>query len=127
HELGHFLAAKWRGLHIERFSIGFGPKIVSWRRGGVEYRLSWFPLDGYVALPQLADMRGIEGDSSTDVNALPPISFTDKVIVAAAGAVFNIIFALALATILFFTGRPSNEMRASTEVGYVSETVVDAA
>lgn len=127
HELGHFLAAKWRGLHIERFSIGFGPKIASWRRNGVEYRLSWLPLGGYVALPQLADMRGIEGDSSTDINALPPVSFSDKVIVAAAGAVFNMIFALGLATILFFTGRPSNEMRASTEIGYVSATLVDAA
>ncbi len=127
HELGHFLAAKWRGLHIERFSIGFGPKIVSWTRGGVEYRLSWLPLGGYVALPQLADMRGIEGDSSIDAKAMPPISYLDKVIVAVAGAVFNIIFAFLLATILFFTGRPTSEDRASVEVGYLSETLLNAA
>lgn len=123
HELGHFLAAKWRGLHIERFSIGFGPKIVSWNRGGVEYRLSWLPLGGYVALPQLADMRGIEGDSSIDHQALPQISYADKVIVAVAGAVFNIIFAIVLATILFFTGRPSSAERASVEIGLVSQTL----
>ena len=127
HELGHFLAAKWRGLHIERFSIGFGPKICSWTRGGVEYRLSWLPLGGYVALPQLADMRGIEGDSSVDHKALPPISYSSKVIVALAGAVFNILFAFLLATLLFFTGRPSSEARTSTEIGYVSETLVNAA
>ncbi|MBK1876770.1 RIP metalloprotease RseP [Pelagicoccus mobilis] len=126
HELGHFLAAKWRGLHIERFSIGFGPKIVSWTSGGVEYRLSWLPLGGYVALPQLADMRGIEGDSSIDVKAMPPISYTSKVIVAVAGAVFNIIFAFLLATLLFFTGRPTSEDRASVEVGYLSETLQNA-
>lgn len=127
HELGHFLAAKWRGLHIERFSIGFGPKIVSWTRGGVEYRLSWLPLGGYVALPQLADMRGIEGDSSIDSHAMPPIGYRDKVIVAVAGAVFNIIFAFLLATILFFTGRPTSEDRASVEVGYLSDTLPNAA
>ncbi len=126
HELGHFLAAKWRGLHIERFSIGFGPKIVSWKRGGVEYRLSWLPLGGYVALPQLADMRGIEGDSSIDSDAMPPIGYRDKVIVAVAGAVFNIIFAFLLATILFFTGRPTSEDRASVEVGYLSDTLTTA-
>lgn len=126
HELGHFLAAKWRGLHIERFSIGFGPKIVSWTRGGVEYRLSWLPLGGYVALPQLADMRGIEGDSSIDNDAMPPIGYRDKVIVAVAGAVFNIIFAFILATILFFTGRPTSEERASVEVGYLTQTELTA-
>lgn len=126
HELGHFLAAKWRGLHIERFSIGFGPKIVSWTRGGVEYRLSWLPLGGYVALPQLADMRGIEGDASIDADAMPPIGYRDKVIVAVAGAVFNILFAFLLATILFFTGRPTSEDRASVEVGFLSDTLLTA-
>lgn len=126
HELGHFLAAKWRGLHIERFSIGFGPKIVSWKRKGVEYRLSWLPLGGYVALPQLADMRGIEGESSIDFEAMPPIGYRDKVIVAVAGAVFNIIFAFLLASILYFSGRPISEERTSTEVGYLSEQLSNA-
>src|SRR4051812_38524858 len=47
HELGHFLAARRRGAHVERFSIGFGPPIFSWRgKDGVEYRVSWFPLGG---------------------------------------------------------------------------------
>lgn len=126
HELGHFLAAKWRGLHIERFSIGFGPKIVSWTRGGVDYRISWLPLGGYVALPQLADMRGIEGDSSIDSDAMPPISYLDKVIVAVAGAVFNIIFAFILASILYFTGRPISEDRSSNEVGYLADQLANA-
>ena len=74
HELGHFLAARWRGAKVERFSIGFGPAIVSWRgRDGVEYRLAWFPLGGYVLLPQLADLGPIEGKSETDVEKLPPV------------------------------------------------------
>ena len=45
HELGHFLVARRRGVHVERFSIGFGPAIFSWRgKDGVEYRISWIPL-----------------------------------------------------------------------------------
>ncbi|MDF9828482.1 regulator of sigma E protease [Ereboglobus sp. PH5-10] len=106
HELGHFLAARKRGMKVERFSIGFGPKIVSWTgKDGVEYRLSWLPLGGYVALPQLADMGAIEGESKTAAEKLPPISFSTKVIVASAGAVFNVIFAFLLATIVWAVGQ----------------------
>ena len=62
HELGHFLAARRRGVKVERFSIGFGPAIWSRRaKDGVEYRVSWFPLGGYVLLPQLADLGALEG------------------------------------------------------------------
>ncbi|MDE0769770.1 MAG: site-2 protease family protein, partial [Opitutaceae bacterium] len=96
HELGHFLAAKWRGLHIERFSIGFGPRLFGWKHQGIDYRISLLPLGGYVALPQLADMRGIEGENSLDDASMEPISYTSKVIVSVAGAVFNVLFALVL-------------------------------
>ena len=61
HELGHFLAARKRGLVIKRFSIGFGPRIFGWTKNGVEYRLSAIPFGGYVALPQLVDMGRLEG------------------------------------------------------------------
>ncbi|WP_438483287.1 site-2 protease family protein [Oleiharenicola lentus] len=123
HELGHFLAARRRGVKVERFSIGFGPKIFAWRgKDGVEYRLSWLPLGGYVALPQLADMSAIEGESE-DVEKLPPVSYTTKVIVFVAGAVFNILFALVLATILWISGRPESEHVTSTRIGYVAERI----
>src|SRR5215210_9124505 len=82
HELGHFLAARRRGVHVERFSIGFGPKIFSWRgKDGVEYRLSWIPLGGYVLLPQLADLGPIEGESAADVKKLPPIDYVSKLLI----------------------------------------------
>jgi regulator of sigma E protease len=120
HELGHFLAARRRGLKVERFSIGFGPKIVAWRgQDGVEYRLSWLPLGGYVALPQLADMRAIEGESSAAAAALPPPSYATKVIVFAAGAVFNIIFAFVLASVLWGLGQRVAEEEQTTRVGVV--------
>jgi len=121
HELGHFLAARWRGLHIERFSIGFGPAIWSWRgKDGVEYRLSWLPLGGYVTLPQLAAMSEIEGESSVDVSKLPPVSYGSRMLVLVAGATCNVLFALALACIIWITGQPSNSMATSTTIGYVA-------
>ena len=125
HELGHFLAAKWRGLHIERFSIGFGPRLFGWKRNGIDYRVSLLPLGGYVALPQLADMRGIEGESSVDMKKMEPISYASKVIVAVAGAVFNVLFAFGLATFLFLTGQPTNERQNSVEIGYISQSLVN--
>ena len=88
HELGHFLAARRRGVKVERFSIGFGPKIFGWRgQDGVDYRVSWLPLGGYVALPQLADMAELEGGSTVDVKSLPPVSYTTRVIVFVADAI----------------------------------------
>lgn len=53
HEFGHYLAARMVGIPIEVFSIGFGPKLAAWKKGGTEFRLSWIPLGGYV-LPAVA-------------------------------------------------------------------------
>lgn len=124
HELGHFLVARRRGVHVERFSIGFGPAIFSWRgRDGVEYRLSWIPLGGYVLLPQLADLGIVEGKSEADVEHLPPISYTSRMLVFVAGAVFNVLFAFALATIIWVVGQPESSATATTRIGYVAPTV----
>ena len=124
HELGHFLAARRRGVHVERFSIGFGPKIFSWHgRDGVEYRVSWLPLGGYVALPQLADMSAIEGKSASDLAKLPPLTYTTKVIVFAAGAFFNVLFAFLLACVVWVIGQPTSSTLSSTTVAEVLPTL----
>src|SRR6516162_9978957 len=81
HELGHFLAAKWRGLKIDRFAVWFGKPIWKTKIGGVEYALGTIPAGGYVALPQMASMEMIEGKSDTGGQPLPPISAMDKIIV----------------------------------------------
>jgi len=123
HELGHFLAARRRGVKVTRFSIGFGPAIWKWTgKDGVEYRIAWIPLGGYVALPQLADMAAIEGESD-HTEPLPPISYSTRIIVFAAGAAFNILFAFVLATILWVVGQPTSEDLATTRIGYVSKTI----
>jgi regulator of sigma E protease len=124
HELGHFLAARRRGVHVDRFSIGFGPKIFSWKgKDGVEYRLSWLPLGGYVSLPQLADMRGIEGETEADLKRLAPISYSTKIIVFGAGATFNLIFAFLLACIIWVAGQPTSSDQATTRIGYIVPTL----
>lgn len=123
HELGHFLAARRRGVKVTRFSIGFGPAIWKWTgRDGVEYRLSWIPLGGYVALPQLADMAAIEGEAE-QAEPLPPISYGTRMIVFAAGAFFNVLFAFVLASILWVAGQPTSEELSTTRIGYIAKTI----
>ena len=121
HELGHYLAARRRGLKVERFSIGFGPKILTWKKEGIEYCVSLLPLGGYVAIPQLADLGPIEG--GTVHKKLPPASYADKMIVAVMGAVFNVIFAFILATILWLVGLPVSAQERTTTIGHVERSV----
>lgn len=125
HELGHFLAAKSWGLKVERFSVGFGPKLFGWRRKETEYRISLLPLGGYVAIPQLADMEMIEGKAGNNADNVPakPLSYTDKIIVFAAGAFFNVLFAILCAIILWIAKTPVMEGLSSNCVGNTIPTL----
>jgi regulator of sigma E protease len=124
HELGHYLVARARGAHVERFSIGFGPPLFSWGGSdGTQYQIAWFPLGGYVVLPQLADLGAIEGGTETDVSQLPPVGYVTKILVFLAGAAFNILFAFALACVIWQVGRPANDETTSTRVGYILKTM----
>ena len=103
HEFGHFLAARWRGLRVEAFSIGFGP--VIWKRmvNGVEWRLSAIPFGGYVAIPDVdpegtAKMQGSEGaEPAVRGKVATPV---DAIIVAVAGPMGNVVLAVVLALLL---------------------------
>jgi regulator of sigma E protease len=122
HEFGHFLAARWRGLKVERFAIWFGKPIWKKKVGGVEYALGWIPAGGYVSLPQMATMETIEGKSETPAEELPPISSLDKIIVAFAGPLFSFLLAVAFAVIVWQVGKPGSETDNSTVVGWVDPT-----
>lgn len=121
HELGHYLAARWRGLKVTRFSLfGLGPKLISWRgKSGVEYCICALPFGAYVALPQMAEMKALEGEDGDLAGRLPPISYADKMIVAVAGPLFNIIFAAVLAAIVWGVGYPQPASFSTTTIGYV--------
>ncbi len=123
HELGHFLAALWRGLKVTRFSIGFGPRLWTWKRDGIEYCISLLPIGGYVALPQLGHMEMIEGKAEEQVEA-KSISWTSKVIVLVAGAFFNVLFALLVASLLYLLGgRPVHATNDTTQIGFVPQSI----
>jgi len=119
HELGHFLAAKWRGLKVDRFAIWFGRPIWKKKIGGVEYALGWIPAGGYVALPQMAAMDAIEGKSETPAEQLPPVSALDKIIVAFTGPLFSFALAVFFAVIVWQIGRPDIEADDTTTIGWV--------
>ena len=104
HEFGHFLAARWRGLRVDAFSIGFGP--VLWKKliNGVEWRISAIPFGGYVAIPDVdpegtAKVQGSEGKSEGKQSgkAATPL---DSIIVAVAGPLGNVVLAVVLALLL---------------------------
>lgn len=122
HELGHFLAARWRGLKVDRFAIWFGKPIWKKRIGGVEYALGIIPAGGYVSLPQMATMEAIEGKSESSEQPLPPISALDKIIVAFAGPLFSFLLAFAFAAVVWVVGRPISQDENSTTVGWVDPT-----
>ena len=107
HELGHFLAAKWRGLRIDRFQIWFGTPIWKKEVNGVQYGLGWIPAGGFVALPQMAPMEALEGGNK-DGKPLAPITPLDKIIVAFAGPLFSMLLALLSAMVVWGVGKPKD-------------------
>src|SRR6266849_2547809 len=121
HDLGHFLAARWRGLQVDRFAIWFGKPIWKKKINGVEYALGTIPAGGYVSLPQMATMEVIEGKSESSDQPLPPISALDKIIVAFAGPLFSFLLALAFAVVVMIVGRPVSEAETTTTIGYVEK------
>jgi regulator of sigma E protease len=121
HELGHFLAARWRGLQVDRFAIWFGKPIWKKKINGVEYALGTIPAGGYVSLPQMATMEAIEGKSENSGKALPPISALDKIIVAFAGPLFSFLLAICFALIVMVVGRPVSDSETTTVIGYVEK------
>jgi regulator of sigma E protease len=121
HELGHYLAARWRGVHVDAFAIGFGRAITSWTdRRGTEWRLAWIPLGGYVKLHGQADLGELSAEDRAKLR--PGQTFHDKpvrdrAIVVVAGPVANFLLAILLFAGLFaFHGQPVGQ----TAIGAVA-------
>ncbi|MFA7230315.1 MAG: site-2 protease family protein [Victivallaceae bacterium] len=112
HEFGHFLAARWRGLHVIAFSIGF-KKAWSKKINGIDYRIGWLPFGGYVDVPQI-DTTGVPKDENG--NDLPAAKPQDRMVTAFAGPFFNILFGLTLGILVWVVGIPQDtpKMRSIT-------------
>ncbi|MGD1277769.1 MAG: site-2 protease family protein [Tepidisphaeraceae bacterium] len=133
HELGHFLAAKYCGVKVEQFAIGFGPAVFSWRKGiglrwgssgreaevrqgggetetgrdrigETEYRVSWIPLGGYVKMLGQDDLRpGVTVDDPRSYNNK---SVGARMFIVSAGVIMNIIVAAVGFMIVYMLGFP---------------------
>ncbi|MHC4224296.1 MAG: site-2 protease family protein, partial [Planctomycetota bacterium] len=90
HELGHFVACRLTGTRVEVFSLGFGPKIVGWRRGKTFYKLAAIPLGGYVKMA--AENPGDENTGAAD--EFPNKSFLQRLFIMSNGVIFNALLAL---------------------------------
>ncbi|MBK8913366.1 MAG: site-2 protease family protein [Phycisphaerales bacterium] len=130
HELGHFLAAKWVGVRVDRFAIGFGPRLFGWRRGEgltlgrareytadelaqrrfgeTDYCFKLLPLGGYVKMlgqeDFIVDEKTGELTMGTDPRAFTNRPVGARMIVASAGVIFNFLFAIFLLMLVFMVG-----------------------
>ena len=107
HELGHFLVAKWCGVRVERFSIGFGPVLLSFMRGETEYALSIIPFGGYVKMLGQDDVD--PNQMASEEIAQDPRSYTAKSVpqrmaIISAGVIMNIITGTLMFGLAFFMG-----------------------
>jgi len=101
HELGHFLVARFFGVGVEKFSLGFGPRLIGKTVGMTDYRVSLIPLGGYVK------MVGEEPDSEIEPYLIPQ-SFTHKSVfkrflIVAAGPMSNLLLAVVIFFLVFQT------------------------
>src|SRR5574341_1271131 len=120
HELGHFLAAKFFGMRVDRFSIGFPPRAFGKKIGETDYCVSWIPIGGYVKIAGMVDesfdTQFIEQEPQPWEFRAKPI--WQRMIVISAGVVMNILLA-----VFVFWGIIYNQgkvTRPTTEVGYVA-------
>jgi len=118
HELGHFLVARWYGVSIETFSIGFGKEIAGWYdRHGTRWKLCWIPLGGYVKFKGDANAASMPDAGAVAQAANDPGNFHGKPLwqraaVVAAGPIANFILAIGIFAAAFMTvGAPLMEPR----------------
>lgn len=124
HEFGHYWMALKRGLKVEAFAIGFGPKVYSWTKNGIEYSWRWIPAGGFVKLPQMITSEALEGGKSGAREPLPPVTPWSKILVAFAGPFMNVVFAFVIATVIYFVGLPV--LVNPSIIGYVDPNSAEA-
>ena len=105
HELGHFLAAKWAGVKVEKFFLGFDPyglRVASFRRGETLYGIGAIPLGGYVKM--LGESAEGEDEPTDDPRAFSNKSVGARTIILSAGVVMNLVLGLVLFTVAYLSG-----------------------
>jgi regulator of sigma E protease len=133
HELGHFLAAKWAGIRVFRFSLGMGAPIrrLTFTRSGTEYAICWLPLGGYVKMASQEEMAGDALEGPAPEEQVPRDETFEakpvwkRMVVILAGVTMNALFAwMVFSGVLYKNGRPVNP---TTTVGRVADSGLPAA
>jgi membrane-associated protease RseP (regulator of RpoE activity) len=94
HELGHFVTAKWSGMKVTEYFLGFGPRLWSFRRGETEYGIKALPLGGYVKIIGMSNLEEVPPEDEPRTYRQQP--FRKRLLVAVAGSAVHFILALLL-------------------------------
>ncbi len=106
HELGHFLAARRCGVRVEVFSLGFGPRLLSWTRGDTTYQVAAVPLGGYVKMAG----EELEGeDCAPAPDELGAKSIGQRFLIFSGGVIMNMIFAIVVFPLILLVGVPLSD------------------
>jgi len=118
HELGHFLAAKWMGVRVERFSIGFPPRLFGKKFGDTDYCVSAIPLGGYVKMSGMVDESLDQNVTGADYefNSKP---VWKRVIIITAGVIMNLFLAIFILTMVNYI--KGEEVITTTEIGVIGK------
>ena len=103
HEMGHFIAARLCGVRVETFSLGFGPRLVGWRRGDTLYQIAIVPIGGYV---RMAGDERSRYDDPPEPDELPAKGPGKRFLIYSGGVVMNVVFAMVVFPVLFYVGVP---------------------
>ena len=120
HEMGHFLAAKWAGVRVEKFAIGFGKELFGFTRGETRYCFNVLPLGGYVKMLGQEDFvvdKSGELKVKKDPNAFTNKSVGKRMVIISAGVIMNLLFAAIAFTIVVMVGM----RQPPPVVGYIKE------
>ncbi len=118
HELGHYIMARRVGMTVEVFSIGFGKAIISWKHKGVKWKLGWIPFGGYVKI------KGTEKEGDIEPSEIPDGFFgkkpIDRIKVALAGPMMNIVAALLVFMMIWaLGGRDKTFSEYTSKIGWI--------
>jgi len=118
HEFGHFCVAKLSNIKVEKFSLGFGPKLIGFKKGETEYMLSLLPLGGYVKM--VGEVPGEEISEEDRQRSFTAKSPLNRAAIVAAGPVMNLILAFVLLPLIYIIGiEVPAYLERPTAVGYV--------
>ena len=103
HELGHFMAARWCGVRVEVFSLGFGPRLFGWRRGDTLFQVAAVPLGGYVKVAG----EYFDGSKDKEPGTLSSMNVPQRFLYYSGGVIMNVVFALVVMPLVMFAGMPA--------------------